>query len=108
MSYGLSSQLNYAWSKSLDTGTGNGHGSAIDIYQNAYSPAANYGSSDFNATNTLVGQIVYELPFGQWTPVCAPRPAEPDRGGLAHLQYFPVARGSSVHPGDPEFGCRWH
>jgi outer membrane receptor protein involved in Fe transport len=64
MSYGLSFQLNYAWSKSLDTGTGSGHGSVIDIYQNAYSPAANYGLSDFNATNTLVGQIVYELPFG--------------------------------------------
>ena len=36
MSYGLSFQVNYAWSKSLDTGTGNGHGSGIDIYQNAY------------------------------------------------------------------------
>ena len=64
MSHGVSFQLNYAWSKSLDTGTGNGHGSGIDIYQNAYSPAANYGLSDFNAANTLVGQIVYELPFG--------------------------------------------
>ena len=64
MSYGLSFQLNYAWSKSLDTGTGNGHGSGIDIYQNSYSPAANYGLADFDATNTLVGQIVYELPFG--------------------------------------------
>ncbi len=64
MSHGVSFQLNYAWSKSLDTGTGNGHGSGIDIYQNAYSPAANYGLSDFNAANTLIGQIVYELPFG--------------------------------------------
>ena len=65
MSYGLSFQLNYAWSKSLDTGTGNGHGSGIDIYQNAYTPSPNYGLSDFNATNTLVGQIAYELPFGR-------------------------------------------
>ncbi len=64
MSYGLSYQLNYSWSKSLDTGTGNGHGSGIDVYQNAYSPSANYGLSDFNAANTLVGQITYELPFG--------------------------------------------
>jgi outer membrane receptor protein involved in Fe transport len=64
MSYGLNFQVNYAWSKSLDTGTGNGHGSSIDVYQNAYSPAANYGLSDFNAANTLVGQVVYELPFG--------------------------------------------
>lgn len=64
LSSGLNFQVNYAWSKSLDTGTGNGHGSGIDIYQNAYSPAANYGLSDFNAANTLVGQVVYELPFG--------------------------------------------
>ena len=64
MSFGLSAQLNYAWSKSLDTGTGGGHGSVIDIYQDAYHPAANYGLSDFNSANTLVGQIVYELPFG--------------------------------------------
>jgi hypothetical protein len=64
MRHGLSYQLNYAWSKSLDTGTGNGHGSGVDIYQDAYHPAANYGLSDFNSANTLVGQIVYELPFG--------------------------------------------
>jgi outer membrane receptor protein involved in Fe transport len=64
MSYGLNFQLNYAWSKSLDTGTGNGHGSGIDIYQSSYIPAANYGLSDFNAANTLVGQVTYELPFG--------------------------------------------
>jgi outer membrane receptor protein involved in Fe transport len=65
MSNGLNFQVNYAWSKSLDTGTGNGHGSGIDIYQNAYSPSANYGLSDFNAANSLVGQVVYELPFGK-------------------------------------------
>jgi len=64
MSHGLNFQVNYAWSKSLDTGTGNGHGSTIDVYQNAYNPAVNYGLSDFNAASTLAGQIVYELPFG--------------------------------------------
>ncbi|MGO9640282.1 MAG: carboxypeptidase regulatory-like domain-containing protein [Candidatus Acidiferrales bacterium] len=64
MSYGLNFLVNYAWSKSLDTGTGNGHGQGVDIYQNAYSPLANYGLSDFNASNTLTGQIVWELPFG--------------------------------------------
>ncbi len=64
MSYGLNFQVNYMWSKAMDTGTGNGHGSTIDIYQNAYSPAANYGRSDFNAANTLVSEVVYELPFG--------------------------------------------
>lgn len=64
MSHGLNFLVNYAWSKSLDTGTGNGHGSGIDSYQNAYQPGLNYGLSDFNSTNTLVGQVVYELPFG--------------------------------------------
>lgn len=64
MSYGLNFQVNYAFSKSLDTGTGNGHGSGVDIYQNAFNPADNYGLSDFNSKHTVVGQIVYELPFG--------------------------------------------
>ncbi|MGA8029647.1 MAG: TonB-dependent receptor [Bryobacteraceae bacterium] len=64
-SYGVSFQFNYAFSRSIDTGTGSGHGSGVDIYQNAYSPAANYGLSDFNATHTLAGQFVYEVPFGK-------------------------------------------
>jgi TonB dependent receptor len=64
MSYGLDFLVNYAWSKSIDTGTGNGHGSGIDEYQDAFNPAANYGLSDFSATNTITGQVVYELPFG--------------------------------------------
>jgi outer membrane receptor protein involved in Fe transport len=64
MSHGVTFQFNYAWSKALDTGTGNGHGSGVDIYQNAYSPSANYGLADFNAADTLAGQVVYELPFG--------------------------------------------
>ncbi len=64
MQNGLDFQVNYAWSRSIDTGTGNRHGSGVDIYQNAYSPAANYGLSNFNSADTLVGEVVYELPFG--------------------------------------------
>jgi len=81
MSYGLSFQVNYAWSKSLDTGTGGGHGSGIDIYQDAYHPAANYGLSDFNSANTLVGQIVYELPFGHGRQFALHGPADQIAGG---------------------------
>src|SRR3984957_15202370 len=81
MSYGLSFQVNYAWSKSLDTGTGNGHGSGIDIYQNAYPPSLNYGLSDFNATNTVVGQIVYELPFGPGRQFALHGPLDQIAGG---------------------------
>ncbi len=64
ISNGVSFQFNYAYSKSLDTGTGNGHGSGVDIYQSAFDPAANYGSSNFDVRHTLVGQVVYEVPFG--------------------------------------------
>jgi hypothetical protein len=81
MSYGLNFQVNYMWSKSLDTGTGTGHGSGIDIYQNAYNPAANYGLSDFSSANTLVGQIVYELPFGHGRKFAVPSYVEPIVGG---------------------------
>jgi len=65
LSHGVQFQVNYAWSKSLDTGTGNGHGSGVDVYQNAYVPGANYGLSDFNTTDSIVGQVIYELPFGK-------------------------------------------
>jgi len=64
MSHGVNFLVNYMWAKSLDTGTGNGHGSTIDIYQNAYSPAANYGLSNFQPGGSLTGEVVYELPFG--------------------------------------------
>jgi len=81
MSYGLSFQVNYAWSKSLDTGTGGGHGSGIDIYQDAYHPSANYGLSDFNSANTLIGQIVYELPFGHGRQFALHGPLDQIAGG---------------------------
>jgi hypothetical protein len=65
VSHSVSFQVNYMFSKSLDTGTGNGHGSGVDIYQNAYLPALNYGLSSFNSTHSLAGQIIYEVPFGK-------------------------------------------
>src|SRR6185437_14218360 len=64
ISSGVSFQFNYAYSKSLDTGTGNGHGSGVDIYQSAFDPALNYGPSNFDVRHTLVGQVVYEVPYG--------------------------------------------
>ena len=81
MSYGLNFQVNYAYSRSLDTGTGNGHGSGVDIYQNAYNPADNYGPSDFNMTHTVVGQIVYELPFGSGRQFALHGPLDQIAGG---------------------------
>jgi len=118
MSNGLSFQLNYAWSKSLDTGTGNGHGSGIDVYQDAYHPAANYGPSDFNAANTLVGQIVYELPFGRNRQFALHGPLDQIAGGWrlstlfqwhGGVPFTPVIQGSvagAIDPGlSPSFGA---
>jgi Carboxypeptidase regulatory-like domain/TonB-dependent Receptor Plug Domain len=118
MSYGLSFQVNYAWSKSLDTGTGNGHGSGIDIYQNAYSPSANYGLSDFNSANTLVGQIVYELPFGHGRQFALHGPLDQIAGGWrlsslfqwhSGVPFTPVIQSSvsgAIDPGlTPSFGA---
>jgi len=110
MSHGLNFQLNYAWSKSLDTGTGNGHGSGIDIYQDAYHPAANYGLSDFNAANTLVGQVVYELPFGHGRQFALRGPLNQLAGGWRISSIFqchggvpftPVIQGSIATGLDP-------
>ena len=118
LSYGLSLQVNYAWSKSLDTGTGNGHGSGIDIYQNAYAPGANYGPSDFNAANTLVGQIVYELPFGHGRQFVLRGPLDQIAGGWrlstlfqwhGGVPFTPVIQSSvsgGIDPGlSPSFGA---
>jgi len=110
MSYGLSFQVNYAWSKSLDTGTGNGHGSGVDIYQDAYHPAANYGLSNFNAANTLVGQIVYELPFGHGRQFALHGPLNQIAGGWrlstilqwhGGVPFTPVIQGSVANGVDP-------
>ena len=111
MSYGLDFLLNYSWSKSLDTGTGNGHGSGIDVYQDAYSPAANYGLSDFNAANTVAGQVVYEVPVGSGRQYALHGPLDQIAGGWrvsglfqwhSGLPFTPVIQssvGDGIDPG---------
>jgi outer membrane receptor protein involved in Fe transport len=110
MSYGLNFQVNYAWSKSLDTGTGNGHGSGVDIYQNAYNPGLNYGLSDFNAANTITGQVVYELPFGKGRQFALSGVADQVVGGWrvsgvfqwhSGVPFTPVIQGSVADGVDP-------
>lgn len=110
MSNGLDFQVNYAWSKSMDTGTGNGHGSGVDIYQNAYTPAANYGLSNFDAANTLIGQVVYELPFGNGRPFALHGIANQVAGGWrvstvfqwhSGVPFTPVIQGSVADGIDP-------
>jgi len=98
MSHGVNFQVNYAWSKSLDTGTGNGHGSGVDIYQNAYVPSANYGLSDFNATSTLTGQVAYELPFGSGRQFALHGPLDQILGGWRVSSVFQWHSGTPFTP----------
>jgi hypothetical protein len=97
MSHGVNFQVNYAWSKSLDTGTGNGHGSGVDIYQNAYNPGANYGLSDFNAASTSPARSSTNCRSATGASLRA-RSARPDRGRMARFERVPVAqRGIRSH-----------
>jgi hypothetical protein len=98
MSYGVSFQVNYAWSKWLDTGTGGGHGSGIDIYQNAFNPSANYGLSDGNATNTLVGQVIYEVPVGRGRRYTVSKYVDPVVGGWRVSTLFQWHSGTPFTP----------
>jgi hypothetical protein len=64
-SHGLSFVFNYAFAKTLDTGTGSGNDGSVDVYQNAFSSRANYGLSTLDTKNTINGSATYELPFGK-------------------------------------------
>ena len=110
MSHGLNFLANYAWSKSLDTGTGNGHGSGVDLYQDAYNPAANYGLSNFNAANTITGLVAYELPFGHGRQFDLHGVADEIAGGWrlstvfqwhSGIPFTPVVQGSLAQGVDP-------
>jgi hypothetical protein len=63
-SFGLSYQFNYAWSKTLDTGTSSGHDQNLDGWQIAQDPASNYGISQLDARHNFTGAVSYDLPFG--------------------------------------------
>jgi hypothetical protein len=64
-SNGLSFLLNYAYSKTMDTGTGSGNNATADVWQNAFSVPANYGLSTLDTKNMVNGSVTYELPIGQ-------------------------------------------
>jgi outer membrane receptor protein involved in Fe transport len=69
MSHGISFMFNYAWSKTMDSGTSNGHYETVDVWQNANDTAANYGLSQLDVPHTINGYATWELPFGkgrQW------------------------------------------
>jgi outer membrane receptor protein involved in Fe transport len=64
-SNGLSFIFNYAYSKTMDTGTGSGNNAGVDVWQNAFNVAANYGLSTLDTKNMINGSVTYELPFGR-------------------------------------------
>jgi hypothetical protein len=64
-SHGLYFVFNYAWSKTMDAGTGSGDDATPDVWQNAYDLRANYGLSKLDMRNSINGSASYELPFGQ-------------------------------------------
>jgi Carboxypeptidase regulatory-like domain len=65
-SYGLTFDVNYAWSHMLDDQDSAGWGSTAgaQVWQIGNDPAANYGNSNFDTPQALKGTAVYELPFG--------------------------------------------
>jgi len=66
-SNGLSVLFNYTYSHSLDTGTGEGGNGMLrtDLWQRAFNPKANYGSSSTDISHNFNGAIVYEVPIGK-------------------------------------------
>ena len=64
LSYGLSFIFNYAFAKTMDTGTGSGNNASADVWQNAFNVPSNYGLSTLDVRHTINGSATYELPFG--------------------------------------------
>jgi len=69
-SYGLTFDVNYAWSHMLDDQDSAGWGSTAgqQAWQIGNNPSANYGNSNFDIPQALKGTAVYELPFGMGKP----------------------------------------
>ena len=67
LSYGLEFSFNYTWSHFLDDQDSAGWGgkSGNTYFQSSYSPAANYGSSNFDIRQMFKGSAIYALPFGK-------------------------------------------
>jgi hypothetical protein len=64
LSHGLSFVFNYAFAKTMDSGTGSGNDTGVDVWQNAFNVPANYGLSTLDVKHTINGSATYELPFG--------------------------------------------
>jgi hypothetical protein len=69
-SYGLTFDVNYAWSHFLDEQDSAGWGSTAgeQDWQLGNNPRANYANSNFDIPHAFKGTAVYELPFGTGKP----------------------------------------
>jgi hypothetical protein len=69
-SYGLTFDVNFAWSHMLDDQDSAGWGSTAgaQVWQFGNNPSSNYGNSNFDVPHALKGTAVYELPFGMGKP----------------------------------------
>jgi hypothetical protein len=69
-SYGLTFDVNYAWSHMLDDQDSAGWGSTAgqQVWQIGNNPRSNYANSNFDIPQALKGTAVYELPFGMGKP----------------------------------------
>jgi hypothetical protein len=65
MGHGLLFAVNYAYSHSLDSMTANGGTGAPSVWQDAYTPQADYGNSPVDQRNVLNGNFIYRLPVGR-------------------------------------------
>ncbi len=98
MSHGVSFLFNYAWSKTMDAGTSNGHYETIDVWQNAYNTAANYGLSQLDVTNTVNGYATWELPFGRGRALALRGVADEAFGGWRLTGVFQAHSGIPFTP----------
>ncbi len=98
MSHEVSFLVNYAWSKTLDAGTSNGHYETIDVWQNAYDPAANYGLSQLDVPQSFNGYATWELPFGKGRHFALNGPADEVLGGWRLTGVFQAHSGIPFSP----------
>ncbi len=66
VAHGLQFNMNYTWSKSLDTNSLGSQGALSGTgggFQDSTNPAGNYGLSDFDTRNHYAGNAIYNLPF---------------------------------------------
>jgi hypothetical protein len=98
MSHGIAFMANYAWSKTMDAGTSNGHYETIDVWQNAADPAANYGLSQLDVPQNLNGYATWELPFGKGRDFPLRGAADEALGGWRLTGVFQVHSGIPFTP----------